>query len=417
VWVLSRTALRDLFSTKRFILTAWVAVAVYLFGCAISAVLRSQSDFYIYRDAGLRTALGKHIYDLNDLDPFQYAPIYALFFIPFGRLPVRWAQALWFLISMAVALPALILGTGRLLFGAKSTLRAELILAPVLLCTRFILPSFDQGQSDLIVLAMIAWGLAFASESKARLGGALLAASVLIKPLALPPLVYLMFRRRWSAIVSFVCFTLLLLAVPAVVLGAGRAFSETSDYISSLSGRVHVQRLLHDLASPYDQSPTALSVRVFSQRKGGLAWFETGTAASIGFLYQFILMLLVIRWATLHRTQSGEDDLLAISAVFAMVPALLPTVWLGYYTALMVPYMGLLAIGLSTPIPGSLCSNVALVVIAISFILNVAGRFSNTAMFYGAPYVGSLVILSGIVVIRSEKELNGSLNIDRQLAR
>jgi hypothetical protein len=130
-----------------------------LLGFAISAVIRWQNDFYIYRDAGLRAVLDQRIYDLDALNPFQYAPIYAVFFIPFGWLPVHWAQALWFLISMGAALPALILGSGRLLFGAASKLRADLIVVRLFLCTRFILPSFDKGQIDLLVLAMTAWGV------------------------------------------------------------------------------------------------------------------------------------------------------------------------------------------------------------------------------------------------------------------
>jgi hypothetical protein len=198
---------------------------------------------------------------------------------------------------------------------------------------------------------MTAWGLAFANESRAPLGSALLAASILIKPLAFAPLVYLMFCRRWSVIGSFICFTLLFLAVPTVFLGPGNTLSETRDYLSCLSGRVHTQRLLHDLPSRNDQSATALGVRIFSRRKGGLGWFESGTAAGLGFAFQFALMLLVIRWAARHRSGSGSDDSLAIGLVFTVVPALLPIAWMGYYTALMVPYMALVAIALSRPKP------------------------------------------------------------------
>ena len=389
----------DSFSTKRFILAAWIAIGVYLLGFAVSALIRSQPDFYIYRDAGLRTAVGQRIYDFSDLSPFQYAPIYALLFVPFGWLPVRWAQALWFLISMAAALPALILGNGRLLFGARSTLRADLILLPVLLCTRFIPESFDQGQTDFIVLAMTVWGLAFAKESRASLGGALLAASILIKPLAFAPLVYLIFCRRWSVIGSFICFTLLFLAVPTVILGPRNTLSETRDYLRCLSERAHTQRLLHDLPSRNDQSATALGVRIFSRREGGLGWFESGTAARLGFAFQVALMLLVIRWAERHRTESGGDDSLAIGVVFTVVPALLPIAWMGYYTALMVPYMALVAIALSRPRPHPACSRMALVAIAASFIVSMASQFSKSALFYGAPYLGSLIILSAIVWI------------------
>jgi Glycosyltransferase family 87 len=410
-WMFSRSIKQSL-SDRRLILAAWIAVGIYLLGFAISAVIRWQNDFYIYRDAGLRAVLDQRIYDLHALNPFQYAPIYAVFFIPFGWLPVHWAQALWFLISMGAALPALILGSGRLLFGAASKLRADLIVVPLFLCTRFILQSFDKGQSDLLVLAMTAWGLVFANESKALRGGALLAASILIKPLAFAPLVYLIFRKRWSSIGSFICFTLLFLVVPIVIFGAARTLSETRDYLISLSGRMDTLRLLHDISTPNDQSATALAVRIFSRREGGLGFFDTGTAASLGSAFQFTLMLLVIRWAaTLERTERRNDNPLGIAVVFATVPGLLPTAWMGYYAALMVPYMALVGLDLSRPNLRPACSQMALIAVAASFVLSVSSRFARTVLFYGAPYFGSLVILSAIIwIVTQTQKAEGALN-------
>jgi hypothetical protein len=398
-------SIKESLSDRRSIQAAWIVVGIYLLGFAISAVIRWQNDFYIYRDAGLRAVLDQRIYDLDALNPFQYAPIYAVFFIPFGWLPVHWAQALWFLISMGAALPALILGSGRLLFGAASKLRTDLIVVPLFLCTRFILQSFDKGQSDLLVLAMTVWGLVFANESKALPGGALLAASVLIKPLAFAPLVYLIFRKRWSSIGSFICFTLLFLVVPAVIFGAARTLSETRDYLVSLSGRMDTLRLLHDISTPNDQSATALAVRIFSRREGGLGFFDTGTAASLGSAFQFTLMLLVIRWAgTLERTEGRNDNPLGIAVVFATVPGLLPTAWMGYYAALMVPYMALVGLDLWRPNLRPACSQIALIAVAASFVLSVSSRFARTVLFYGAPYFGSLVILSAIIWIVTQTQ-------------
>jgi Glycosyltransferase family 87 len=391
-------SVKELLSDKRAIMAAWIAVGVYLLGFAISAVIRWQNDFHIYIDAGLRAILGQRIYDFNALNPFQYAPIYAVFFIPFARLPVHWAQALWFLISMGVALPALISGSGRLLFGGAYKLRADLILLPLLLCTRYILPSFDKGQSDLLVLALTVWGLVFANESKALPAGALLAASVLIKPLAFAPLVYLFFRRRWSSIGAFICFILLFLVAPAVIFGAARTLSETRDYLISLSGRVNTLRLLHDIGTPNDQSATALAVRIFSRREGGLGWFDTGTAARLGFAFQFGLMLLAIRWAgKLERTEQRSYHPLTMGVVFATVPGLLPTAWMGYNVALIVPYMALVGLDLSMPNLRPAGSQMALIALAVSFFLTVSSRFARAILFYGAPYFGSLVILSTIV--------------------
>ena len=96
---------------------AWILIGLYILGFAISAAYRSQSDFVIYRNAGLAALRGEAIYSSHDPSPFQYAPVYAVAFIPLGLLPPRPAQLLWFAASMALALPMMILGTGRLLFG------------------------------------------------------------------------------------------------------------------------------------------------------------------------------------------------------------------------------------------------------------------------------------------------------------
>jgi hypothetical protein len=361
--------------------------------------MRSQSDFYIYRDAGIHAAAGKPIYNLSDLSPFQQAPIYALLFVPFGWMPLRWAQAVWFLISTAVALPMLITGNGRLLFGRNARLSAELVLIPVLLCVRFILPSLDHGQTDFIVLALISWGLAFANESKPLAAGGLLAASGLIKPLAFIPLVYLALRRRWSVIVSSACFGLLLIAAPVLVFGVRGTVAATRTYVTSLSERVHTQRLLHDLSSPNDQSATSIAVRILSHRKGGLDLMDTGTAANAGFIFQMTLMLLVAWWAARHAEGDPGEHLLAIGAIFTLIPALIPTAWMGYYTALMVSYMALTAVASAKPLLATASAKIAAGGMAASFVVIVGSRFFERALFYGAPYAGSLITLAAIVWI------------------
>jgi Glycosyltransferase family 87 len=378
---------------------AWIAVGIFLIGLGISAVMRSQSDFYIYRDAGIHAAAGKPIYDLSDLSPFQHAPIYALLFVPFGWMPLRWAQAVWFLFSTAVALPMLIIGNGRLLFGRNAALRAELVLLPVLLCVRFILPSLDHGQTDFIVLALISWGLAFANESRPLAAGGLLAASVLIKPLGLVPLVYLTIRRRWSVIVWSASFGLLLIAAPILVFGTRGTVAQTHAYVTSLSQRVHTQRLLHDLSSPNDQSATAIAVRILSHRKGGLGLMDTGAAANAGFIFQMALMLLVAWWAARHADTHGDGGLLATGAIFTLIPAIIPTAWMGYYSALMVSYMALIAIACAKPLLESPRARIAAGGMAASFAVIVGSRFVASALFYGAPYVGSLITLAAIVWI------------------
>src|SRR5689334_454606 len=109
---------------------AWILLALYIIGFAVSSASRSQSDFVIYRNAGLAALQRKPIYNLHDPSPFQYAPIYALAFIPLGLLPPRLAQFMWFAASMGLALPLMIVGSSRLLFGPTFEIRWELIVIP-----------------------------------------------------------------------------------------------------------------------------------------------------------------------------------------------------------------------------------------------------------------------------------------------
>src|SRR5271156_749116 len=231
---------------------AWALIVLYLCGFAISAALRTQSDFIIYRNAGIQAAHGGEIYNFSDPSPFQYAPVYAVAFIPFGRTPPRLAQLLWFLLSMALALPAVILGTSRLLFGHEFELHWELIVIPMLLCTRFIHPNFDHGQINLLLLAMIVWGLALANQSSLVAAGALLAASLLAKPFSVPVILYLLERGRVRFVVSLLFFVVVLLLLPAVFVGAGYTLHQTVEYIRSLTTRV--PNLSHDLYNKYNQS-------------------------------------------------------------------------------------------------------------------------------------------------------------------
>lgn len=382
-------------SSNQSRIAAWILIVLYLGGLAISAALRSQSDLVIYRDAGIHAAQGAPIYNFHDPSPFQYAPVYAVAFISLGFLPLRMARLLWFLISFAVALPAMILGSGRLLFGRGFELGGELIFVPVLLCVRFIEPNFDHGQINLLLMAMIVWGLAFANESRSKAGGALLAASILIKPIGLPAVFYSLLRGRAPFVISLLFFVIMLAWLPSVFVGTGYAFHETTEYITSLTTRV--PHLSHDLYNKYNQSAAAIAVRLFTTKDGrGLC--GRGVAASAGFVFQLILSVCVVVWILL-RDASERDTRLSLAALFCTMAALSPVSWLEYYMALVVPYMALTFIAWSDAEETPASAKIARLVLAGALILNVSTRLFEPLLYYGAEYFGSLAVLAAIVAL------------------
>ena len=272
----------------------WILLGLYICGFAVSAAIRSQSDFVIYRNAGLAALQRKPIYSLHDASPFQYAPIYAVAFIPLGLLPPRPAQLLWFAISMAIALPMMILGTSRLLFGATSELGWELIVIPLVLGIRFIHPDFDHGQINLLLLAMVVWGFALVNESRPAVGSCLLAASLLAKPFAIPVLAYLLARKQFMCLLSLITFIAALIVLPSVFVGSEYTFHQTGNYLTSVTSR-RIQRS-RDLENKYNQSAAAISVRWFAPRTtipSGEKFPALG-----GFALQCMLIAGVVVWLT-----------------------------------------------------------------------------------------------------------------------
>jgi Glycosyltransferase family 87 len=383
----------------------WILIGFYLAGLAISVSQRSQSDFVIYRNAGIHAAQRIAIYDFHDPSPFQYAPVYAVAFIALGRLPLRLAQLLWFLVSIALALPAMIAGTSQLLFGAKADLRGELIIIPVLLCARFIEPNFDHGQINLLLVAMIVWGLAYANESNTIAASALLAASVVVKPFALPVILYLLSCRRVLFVISLLFFVIALLWLPSVFVGTGYALHETTEYLRSLSTRV--PHLSHDLHNKYNQSAAAIAVRLFAANTGrGL--ISQRTAAAAGFAFQLALSLAVIVWLVLRPSRStGPDARLSLAALFCPMAAFSPVSWLEYYMALVVPYMALTFIACSDSDTGRVRAWTAQLVLAGSLILNLSTRLYEPLLYYGAEYFGSLAVLAAVVALSGTKSEAG----------
>ena len=271
---------------------AWILVGLYILGFAVSAASRSQSDFVIYRHAGLAALQGKPIYGLQDPSPFQYAPIYAMAFIPLGLLPPRPAQLLWFAVSMALALPMMILGASRLPFGRAFEPGWELIAIPLLLCIRFIHPNFDRGQINLLLLAMVVWGFALASESRPVAAGGLLAASMLAKPFALPVIIYLLARKQIVCVASLMIFVAALIVLPSMLVGPGYAVQQTAAYLTSLTTR-DIQRS-RDLKNKYNQSSAALAARWFTSREATVSGVKV--AAAGGFAFQCALTMGVVAW-------------------------------------------------------------------------------------------------------------------------
>ncbi len=369
---------------------AWLALGIYIVGLGISAVLRNQGDFQVYYRTGHRVLRGLAIYPAADKDRFLYAPIFALVFAPFALLPRHAAQGAFFLIN-AWALIALIIGSGAMLFGRERRLGAVIVAAPVILSFRFIGNNIDHGQVNLIVLALCVWPIVYAREDRPRLGGAMLAAALLIKPYAILPALYLLLRRRFGALGWTFAAALILLAAPILVFGPHGLMVQTAAYVRSVASMTGRYRTMLT-----NQSAVAAVARLVSIRGGDAA--AAGPAPLwVGMALELALTAAVCGW--IWKTPDGGAEWIALGAMFCVMPGFAPISWKSYYAAMLVPYMALAAALWEDrgdpPAPAAL----AWTLFAISTLLNfVPGRhLSRAALFYSAHFLSSMFALAALV--------------------
>ncbi len=379
----------------RLLQLTWLAIGLYLVALGIAAVLRVQGDFNVYYRAGARVLHGEPIYRLDESSHFLYAPIFAIAFTPIAALPLRAAQFAWYLVS-GVSLVALILGSGRMLFGRERQLSPALILVPVVLCARFIGNNIEHGQINLPTLALTVWAIVLAEEDRAIASGAMLAAAILIKPFAGLAALFLLLERKWRPVLSSIVAGLALMTAPILVFGPRDAFDQTIAYlrvVSSMTDRYTTMLT--------NQSATSAVARLMSigARAGAPA---THAALYIGTGIELALVAAVVVWflRAPHSEQRGglRSHRFQLAAFFCIMPSLVPISWKSYYAALLVPYMLLTFVGWTARPSGSPTPTLTLALVAASAILNwiPGNRANHTALFFSAHFVSSMTLLAAI---------------------
>jgi hypothetical protein len=370
---------------------AWLAIAIYIVALGIAAVLRNQGDFNTYYLAGERVIGGLPIYPSTDSDRFLYAPIFALALAPIAALPLKLAQLAFFILN-AFALVELLIGTGVMLFGRKRQLPAALVVIPVALCFRFIGNNVEHGQINLIVLALLVWAIIFSEERRAPLAGLMLAAAILIKPFAILAAAYIFIRRRFNSFGWTIAGGIILIIAPVFIFGPHRWVLQTTEYMQAISSMTARYRTM--LTNQSAVSAIARLVEPVSAEN-----LSSPLPLALGMGFEVILAAAVLIWVWL----SGNNDRIALSGLFCVMPGFAPISWKSYFAALIVPYMLLTA----TLVPDDAASSTAppprsvLVLFAISVILNLApgNHLNRLALFYSAHLLSALVALAAVFVL------------------
>ncbi|WP_245266314.1 glycosyltransferase family 87 protein [Bradyrhizobium sp. WSM1743] len=194
-------------------------------------------DYSLWYWAGQQVLQGEPLYPATALEYFDfiYPPLPAIpLAIPswLGKIP------LYVVLSILNAVAWWYTGTlSHVMTGSGRTPGPWLEALPVVVTVAFVFDMFDLGQPNLVLLAMMLYGFWSLRHQRSWLAGFMFALAATIKVFPIAVLPYLLWRRKWAAVVSTIVFTgILLYVVPALIRGFERNAAELANWYQGMVG-------------------------------------------------------------------------------------------------------------------------------------------------------------------------------------
>jgi hypothetical protein len=275
------------------------------------AILDRVDPYQPIRDLGARYVVSSGYFDKPY--PTPHPPTVGLLALPLGLLSYSAAARTWLAIELGCLLASVVL----LLRGAGVHLRARAVplLALALIAWPPVALEIGLGQLMLPLLLGLAGAQLALLHKRTGLGGALLGVTFLIKPIALPWVLVLAWRREWRSLGTAVGVVVIGGVLSIVAIGV----TSTSNYL------LHV---LPTISRAFFAEPTNMSLWTLGPRLGlpDLAW-----VLPVG-------VLLVTAWLACTRlTLRGGLGLMTLAGLLAS-----PITWAFYLVLALLPLFNLL---------------------------------------------------------------------------
>lgn len=221
----------------------------YAYDCVFRAWIGEKIDFQTYYAAALTIRDGGDIYDCSQLKQqlprprygrfSGYPPFFAILMVPFTLLPVDAATGLWFVLNhLFILLSAVLLARaiGNLTYTTGLLLFA---LAANLFAFHF---DLDLGQSNILMLLLIALGLCLANNGHPLWAGFSLGVATLTKLEPFLLVLFCLWRRRFRTAGAALVTIALLMGLSVAHSGAEVHRSWAADvlpHLSNVSGFAH----------------------------------------------------------------------------------------------------------------------------------------------------------------------------------
>ena len=264
---------------------------------------RRSADFAGYVAAGNAFFDGRDIYLDTPPGTNTWPPFFSLAAVPLGLLErvspylvrVFWIALTWASIVWALDLIARMVYGKRLGFrpGESSlAITSPELLVPFVLTLPYIVNNFELLQINMILFALVLWGLFLQANGREAAGGIAIAAAAAMKVMAIAFLPYLLYRRRWRAAFWVAAATLVFFLSPALILGWARFWKDVALWPGALRGSWGSGNANQSVYSMWDRIlgygyipfavPGTFMLPLSGARSAKLAWEVTcATAAAL----------------------------------------------------------------------------------------------------------------------------------------
>jgi hypothetical protein len=316
---------------------------------AISPVQRT--DFTVYQLAGKAVIDGTDIYQVRNVRgwAYVYPPPFAILMAPFALLSVFWGALVWYLISVALIVWALVMcvRTVRSVFPVEDRVLI-LSIVPIILLLVWLMSGLARGQASVLLMWLVLAAFCWHWEGHDLRGGACLAGAILLKAFPLVLLAYFVWRWKWKFLLATLATLVVVgLILPGAVFGFKRsiAYWESWEQIiarpalatENQRAQSGLNEQLLDPQKPRNQSLSAVLSRLTNDNS-----LARGATVVVG------LAMLAAMWAV-GRKAGKESELLIGSAVVTWILLLPPISETHYFVLLLLPLMALVAVAMKEP--------------------------------------------------------------------
>lgn len=296
---------------------------------------RNFSDYRVYHNAGKNILLGKNIYvrEAQEITPFKYSPVFAVFMAPFAVFDKRVSASLFFLLNL-VCLFFIFRLSRKLIFFQEVGFKKEYMIFFIVfvLSFRAILNCLQSGQVGLLILFLILSGLFFISRGHDTSGSFLIGFAVMIKYMPFLLVLYFFLKKKYRIVFLIMLSLLIYCLLPAIFVGINTNFNYLKEWFPYITSTSLDPGSFMDLKN---HSLWAFSRKFFS--------FTNNSLASLAAISAFFIAVLLFSFGKKKKYLDCKlnifYDCIDYGVIFLCMALFNPNAWLHNFTIIIFPYM------------------------------------------------------------------------------